>query len=99
MTTIDLEIKIAAYQADVLEAGNFDDEDAYNLNTDAYDKRKVRVVCPHCNRTGSPLCSSKTKMFDSGWRWVGDSHKEPYSSHLTHCRCNKKYRFTVYTGQ
>ena len=92
-------MKFNPYDPDVLCAGNHDDEDAYNDGTDAYDKRKVRVTCPHCKREGSPLCSSKTVCFDSGWRWVADSHKEPFSSHTTICRCGGKYRFTVYTGQ
>lgn len=87
------------FAEDVLWAGSHDDEEAMNSDTDKYDKRKIRVTCPHCLRVGSPLCSHKTVMFDSGWRWVDCSHKEPYSKHVTMCRCGGKYRFDVYTGQ
>lgn len=27
-------------------AGNYDDEDCYNFETDAYDKRKLKIKCP-----------------------------------------------------
>lgn len=90
---------IDPFGKDVLWAGSHDDEDAFNCDTDRYDRRKIRVSCPHCKRVGSPLCSPKTIQYKSGWRWVGCDHKEPYSSHVTQCRCGGKYRFDVFIGQ
>lgn len=83
----------------LLHAGDYSDEDAWNCNTDKYDRRKIKIVCPHCKRTSAPLCSSFTKVVDGGWRWVGCDHKEPFSHHKTKCKCGEKYSFTVYTPQ
>lgn len=79
-------------------AGDFNDEDAITEN-DKYDKRKIRVPCPHCRRVSSPLCSPKTKETSSGMRWVGCDHQEPYASFKTTCRCGGNYIFTVHTPQ
>lgn len=83
-----------------LEAGSYDDEEAYNFDTGKFDKRKIRVTCPKCENVSSPLCSKKTKQLDSGWRWVGCDHKEPYTRFETECRkCKAKYRFSTHTPQ
>ncbi len=85
---------------DLPSAGDYDDEDAVNFDTDRYDKRKIRVTCPCCHNVASPLCSKNTTTTSSGWRWVGCDHREPYSNHRTKCRkCRKEYRFTIYTPQ
>jgi hypothetical protein len=84
----------------VPSAGTYDDEHAYNIDTDKYDKRKVKVKCPKCCHVASPLCSSKTVQTDSGWRWVGDSHREPFASFKTVCKaCKSPYTFSVQTPQ
>lgn len=83
-----------------MEAGSYSDEDAYNCDTDKYDKRKIRVACPKCGNESSPLCSSKTRQTDSGWRWVGCDHKEPYARFETTCsKCKSVYRFGTHTPQ
>lgn len=82
------------------DAGDYDDEDAYNGDTDKYDRRKVRVTCPCCQNVASPLCSTKTQQTSNGWRWVGCDHKEPYCNYRATCRkCRKEYRFTTYVPQ
>lgn len=82
------------------DAGDYSDEDAYNGDTDKYDKRKVVVTCPCCQGTSSPLCSPHTKLTSEGLRWVGCDHKEPYAAFRARCRrCRKEYRFTTYVPQ
>lgn len=81
-------------------AGDYSDEIAYNWNTWAYDKRKIKIDCPHCNRGFAALCSKNTKQVDTGWRWVGCDHREPYATFETTCgKCKKELMFTVYTPQ
>lgn len=82
------------------DAGSYSDEDAFNCETDKFDKRKVKVVCPHCHNVSSPLASKKTVELSSGWRWCGCDHKEPFATFKAKCRkCRNWYRFTVYTPQ
>lgn len=83
----------------VLNAGSYDDEYAWNMDTDKVDNRKIKITCPNCNRSFAALCSLKTKMLDSGWRWVGCDHKEPYANFETTCSCGVTLLFDVYTGQ
>lgn len=81
-------------------AGNYNNEVAYNCDTEKYDWRKLKVICPNCENVSAPLCSKATKLIESGWRWVGCDHKEPYARHESECRsCHEKYRFDVYTPQ
>lgn len=40
-----------------MEAGSYSDEDAYNCDTDKYDKRKIRVACPKCGNESSPCAA------------------------------------------
>ena len=82
------------------DAGNYDNEDCFNFDTDAFDKRKLKVKCPCCGRWFAALCSKFTQCKHGGWRWVGDSHKEPYNDFTTHCRkCGNDFKFTAYTSQ
>lgn len=30
-------------------SGRYSDEDAMNVETDKYDKRKIKVYCPYCH--------------------------------------------------
>lgn len=84
----------------LLSAGSYSDEDALNVSTEAYDKRKIRVCCPLCHKVASPLCSNKTVLLRQGLRWVGCSHQEPYSLFKATCgKCKLDYEFTVYTEQ
>jgi hypothetical protein len=86
--------------APLADAGSYSDEDAFNCDTDKFDKRKVKVVCPHCHNVSAPLASYKTTELNSGWRWCGCDHKEPFTTFKAKCRkCHKHYRFTVYTPQ
>jgi hypothetical protein len=88
------------YSKQALHAGDFNDEEAHNGDTDKYDVRKVKVPCPHCGNIAAPLRSPNTERTDGGWRWVGDSHMEPYTSFKSQCRkCKRPYVFTVYTAQ
>lgn len=83
----------------ILDAGDFDDEDLHT-DHDRYDRRKLRVDCPNCGRSASPLCSPHTRPVDGGWRWVGVDHQEPFCTYLTRCRgCRREYRFTTHTPQ
>lgn len=84
----------------VPHAGDFSDEDAYNFDTDGFDRRVIRVSCPHCQREFAPLCSRLTVEIDGGWRWVGCDHREPYTTWRTRCgACRCEFTFTTYTPQ
>ena len=81
-------------------AGDYSDEDAYNCETDNYDLRKIKIICPHCGRKFAALCSKLTKLIHSGMRWVGCDHKEPYGCYETKCtKCKNDMHFTVHTPQ
>lgn len=81
-------------------AGSYDNEDCFNPENDNFDNRKLKVKCPCCGRWFAPLCSKFTKYVHGGWRWVGDSHKEPYSDFTSYCRrCGNDFKFTAYTSQ
>lgn len=81
-------------------SGDYSDEDAVNCETDKFDKRKIKVICPYCHRQFAPLLSKFTKSIDGGWRWVFCSHKEPWTKFETTCRkCQNKMTFTLYTPQ
>lgn len=78
---------------------DFDDEGAYNDETDTYDLRRVRVECPACGREQSPLCSPYSRLLVNEWRWVGLDHKEPFATYVTRCRCKSAFKFTTFTPQ
>lgn len=81
-------------------AGDYSDEDAYNCDTDKLNYRKLKIICPNCKHKCAALLSPHTKKIDSGWRWVGCDHKEPFMKMESLCRiCREKYTFTVYTPQ
>lgn len=81
-------------------AGNYDNEECYNFDTDKEDWRKLKITCPCCQRRFAAICSKFTKCVHGGYRWVGDSHKEPYNDFTTHCRkCGKDFKFTTFTSQ
>lgn len=83
-----------------IQCGRYDDEFAWNIVTDKYDKRKVKIVCAACEHEFAALCSNKTQLVKSEWRWVCDSHKEPCSDFVSQCpKCRSAIEFTVYTGQ
>jgi len=78
----------------------FDDEDYYNPDTDTMNWRGFSVHCPYCDRVYNPMYSKYTYRVDSGWVWVGDSHKEPYAHFVTKCRkCNTLFTFRMQAGQ
>ena len=80
-------------------AGSYSDEDCYNDDTDGFDRRKIKVDCPNCKRVFAALCSPRTDLVASGWRWVGCDHKEPYARWSTLCRCGTQFTFDTYTPQ
>jgi transposase-like protein len=81
-------------------AGAYEDEIAYNLDTDKYDWRKLKVTCPSCKKQNAPLCSNKTQQLSGGWEWVGCSHQEPTSRHQVKCRhCKREYYFKLVSSQ
>ena len=83
-----------------LFAGEVDDEEAWNSDTDRFDRRKIKIECPHCHEEFAPLCSPATEMTESGWRWHGCDHREPYGQYrTTHRRCGGKLWFRTYTPQ
>jgi|APSaa5957512622_1039677.scaffolds.fasta_scaffold00181_17 hypothetical protein len=83
-----------------LYGGKFDDEDAFNVDTDRYDKRKVKIICPGCDRVFAALCSPLTEHLQSEWRWQGCEYKQPEADFVTRCgKCGTRFRFTVYTPQ
>lgn len=81
------------------DAGSYNDEDAWNVDTDKYDLRKIKVECPGCRTRFAALCSSKTTKVADGMRWVGCDHKEPYATYVTTHRCGAQFSFTTYTPQ
>lgn len=80
-------------------AGSYDDEEAYNPDTDRIDNRKIKVTCPGCGKSFAALCSPATEVYDSGWRWVGCDHREPYAAFRTRHRCGSEFTFTTHTSQ
>ena len=78
----------------------FDNEEAIHERTGEFSRRLVKVACPHCGRTVSPLLSTRTKFIDAAWRWVGLEYKEPYEEWLCACSgCGGEYRLTTHTPQ
>lgn len=97
--SVELALELGAWMAEP-HAGDFDDEDCFNPETDGFDRRKMKIGCPACGRVGAPLCSPRTVVYDAGWRWVGCDHREPYASHRTVCpKCKITYTFTTFTPQ
>lgn len=82
-----------------LEGGEINEEDAWNGDTDRFDKRKMKIECPACREMRAPLCSPKTRPTDGGMRWVGDDHREPYTQFETTCACGARYWFTTFCPQ
>ena len=75
-------------------------EVAYNSDTGEFDDRKLKVECPGCERKFAALCSKYTEEAGGGWKWVGQSHKEPYTVFKTTCRkCKETFKFEVYAPQ
>lgn len=84
----------------VLRAGSYSAEDADNCETGKFDDRKIKVTCPNCERVFSALCSPHTEQLDSGWRWVGMDHKEPYATFSSKCiKCDSMIKFDIYWPQ
>lgn len=84
---------------EILFAGSYDGEYATNFDTDKLDPRKIKIQCPKCGRVFAALCSQKTKLVDSGMRWVGCDHREPYANYETACKCGSSLSFDVFIGQ
>lgn len=81
-------------------AGTYSDEWATNSRTWKLDKRKVRVSCPKCHSYSSPLCSPKTTILSSEWKWVTCEYREPHTTFRSVCRqCGIEYQFTLRTPQ
>lgn len=84
----------------ILDAGSYADDAAWNDNTDNWDGRKIKVMCPQCKVQFSALACKSVEMVDSGWRWVGCEYKEPYARYrVTHRKCGRTMEFTTYTPQ
>lgn len=82
------------------DAGSYNDEDAWNCETDKFNPRTIKVRCPHCQHEFAALCSPLTTSTEGGWRWVGCDHREPYTTYRTrHGRCGGHLTFTTYTPQ
>lgn len=80
-------------------AYDVNDEDAHSFDTGKYDQRKIKPICPGCDKPFAALCSKNTTHTDSGWRWAGCDHREPYATFVTRHRCGTEFVFTVYTPQ
>lgn len=84
----------------VVSAGSYDIEVACNPDTDAFDRRAIRVHCPHCDREASPLCSPHCGRVADGWQWVGLDYQEPYAKFIAKCAgCGRWYSFKTYCPQ
>jgi hypothetical protein len=60
----------------------------------------IRVDCPACGRTNSPLLSRLTRRLRSYWSWVGISYNAPHADYEARCPgCKTTYRFTTYAPQ
>lgn len=80
--------------------GSYDDEAAYNIETDAFNKRAIKVTCPTCKRSFAALCSPHTVFLESGWRWFADICQEPYAEYQTKCvKCGTAFRFGTHAPQ
>lgn len=85
------------YPTDFVE---FNDEEVPNDETDVYVLARVRIPCPRCEREICPLLSTRTRLLENDWRWVGTDHREPYASFLCFCRwCDSPFKLTTYTPQ
>ena len=88
------------YQEDVKDSGYYNNEFAFNEETDEYLKSKIIVDCPYCNRKFHPhLCKTEVHL-DGGWEWVGYDYKQPYDKYGVSCpRCKKPLIYTEYIEQ
>lgn len=80
-------------------AGDYNDEDAYNLDTGKMRWWEIKVTCPSCHRLYAACMSPYTVPTGGGWRWCGCDHREPYTDWVTLCSCGIIYTFTTYTPQ
>ena len=81
---------------DVPHAGFISDESAWNPESDKIDKRKLKIICPSCERLSAPLCSNKTDLLHNSK--VGIDWDEYHAIYKTQCRCGQHYRFAVISG-
>ena len=86
-----------SYESD---AGRYEDEIAYNPETEEYDWRKLLVTCPFCKKRSAPMHSKKTVQLSSGMEWVGCEYQQPSTRHQAACpHCKREYHFRVVTPQ
>ena len=92
--------RVPRYTDELPSAGSFDDEYAYNIDTDKYNPNWLKLNCPHCGRRCSPFMTPFHVLLEYGWRWVGLEYKEPFAEYQARCPgCHEWYRFTTYTPQ
>ena len=74
-------------------------EEAYGADEEFHDAL-VKMRCPSCRRMCAPLLSTRTRLLENGWRWVGLEYREPYSQWLCVCPgCRTDYILTTHTPQ
>lgn len=78
----------------------YSDECMYSEHTDRWNRRALRVACPHCQREASPLLSPTCAHVDFYWRWCSLDHQDPCNSYHVRCPgCRQWYGFEVITPQ
>lgn len=81
-------------------AGEFDDEDLYDYEVDAWRPGRFVIDCPSCERRIKPLVSKTRLSVSGGWKWCGISHQEPYTNWMSVCPgCKSPVLFTLVTPQ
>lgn len=83
----------------VPRVGDFDCDDVTNFDTEKDDWRKIKTECPHCRKQCCPMLLKKLEQTDSGWRWVGCDHREPYAEFIATHSCGGQFRFSIHWPQ
>lgn len=86
---------------ELAQAHDFDSDAAYSEARGDFWDGLVKIQCPHCGRLNAPLMRKTVgPVIASGWRWVGISYQEPFTTRRDTCvACCQDYAWTIHSPQ
>lgn len=79
---------------------DFSIEEFWPDSADEPNLGNLRAPCANCGRQVYAWTSPSRTPLDSGWRWVGLSHQEPYTAYFAACGwCGGPVHFTIHAPQ